>query len=390
MIYLKIMKILRAVAHVSLGTLLLTTTSQMVHAERSLKTDGFITATFSQVDSEVPYSGGISDDINFSQGSLIGVQSTFKPSDEPVEFVVQLLALGEKNWEVNAEWAYVGYKPSDNWEFKAGAIRVPFFLVSEYFHVGVIYPWVRPPKELHFIPFTSIDGASGKYKNYWGDIDYSLQVYVGSEQELTLEFAGLSLSADGFQAVGIVGNISSEQLHLRIAYHDMSDFGLDVASALTSIVTPAAAAAVAASGLPIPTGFSEISLFTIGLAYTKNHLTVQGEWNTYSLPKFSMFPDADAAYVTLAYSLGAFTPHISYSYYDAREDTIVNLAQSTVMTGVRMEVNPAVAVKVEIGQSTLDDAPFTLGFYDMLPAPLGTATLDDQLWIFNASISMVF
>ncbi len=370
------------------SALLLAVSPQLVHAERSLKNNGFITAALSQVDSEVPFMGGISDEINFSRGSLIGLQTTFQPSDDPIEFVVQLLALGKNNWEVDAEWAYVGYKPNDSLELKMGAIRVPFFIVSEYLHVGVAYPWARPPEEVHFVPFTSINGASGKFKSNLGSLEFAFQLYAGEAQDVSTILAGLELNIDRFETRGAVINLGNDSAQLRVAYHELLNFDLDFASAVSVLASdPNAIAQVTAAGLPIPTDFSDMEVVTAGINYNKNQILLMGEWIQVDTKDGSVLVDFQMSYLTLGYQLGNFTPHLTYSAYDTKEPAILNLSQYTVMAGLKINLNPAVVFKVDVGQSKLDDAPLNTGFYDVLPF---NAVLDDEVLIFNTAINMVF
>ncbi len=97
---------------------------------RSINHNGFLTAGFSQSDNEVSFMG-VDDELNFSDLSLIGIQTTFKPSDGPFQFVAQLLARGNRSWKVNAEWAYIGARLTDNFEFQVGKVRAPMFMISE-------------------------------------------------------------------------------------------------------------------------------------------------------------------------------------------------------------------------------------------------------------------
>lgn len=370
------------------SALLLAVSPQLVHAERSLKNNGFITAALSQVDSEVPFMGGISDEINFSRGSLIGLQTTFQPSDDPIEFVVQLLALGKNNWEVDAEWAYVGYKPSDSLELKMGSIRVPFFVVSEYLHVGVAYPWVRPPEEVHFVPFTSIDGASGKFKSTLGNLEFAFLLYAGEKKDVTSTLAGVEISVDRFESRGAVVNLGNDSTQLRVGYHEIINFDLDLASAFSVFASdPNVFAQITAAGLPIPTDFSDMDFVTVGINYNKNQILLMGEWTNIGTEEGSALVDSQTSYLTVGYQLGNFTPHLTYSAYDTKEPAILNLSQYTVMAGLKINLNPAVVFKVDVGQSKLDDAPLNTGFYDVLPF---NAVLDDEVLIFNSAINMVF
>ncbi len=375
------------------GILFLILSPQLAQAERALRTNGFITATFSQVDSEVPFMGGLNDEINFSQGSLIGLQTTFQPSEDPIEFVVQLLALGKEQWEVDAEWAYVAYRPTDAWELKLGRYRIPFFHVSEFLHVGIAYPWVRPPEEIHFVPFTALNGASVKRSGHFGDLEMAVQMYSGELKDLNTQIAGLTLTTDRFESHGIVLSAETDSTNVRASFHKIQKIGITInslAAANPNLDFASLLAFASSQGLN-PGDFEDVDVITFSVLHRRDNFEFRGEWAEEDFNENAPLPDAYAYYVMLGYYMGNFMPHLTYSAYDTKEKGLANLGQESIIAGLRVNVNPAVAVKVEVGQMRLDDAVGTVGFYDTLPSSItGTAILDEEVNIFNASINMVF
>lgn len=101
-----------------------------LHAENltpNLKFNGFASAMVSVLDDDqggsyIPdFYGypGISETANAGLESNIGLQFDYRVNDK-VNVVTQLVAQGRNNYNVGAEWAYIGYQINDQLRFRAG------------------------------------------------------------------------------------------------------------------------------------------------------------------------------------------------------------------------------------------------------------------------------
>lgn len=63
--------------------------------------------------------------------------------------VTQTVLLGRKDWEVDWEWAYLAYKPTQSFTIRAGRMVSPFLMLSQVRHVGLAYPWPLPLFDLY-------------------------------------------------------------------------------------------------------------------------------------------------------------------------------------------------------------------------------------------------
>ncbi len=386
------MRILSAIQLLCVLTPLMLTYSNSGHASRAITTNGFLTAAFSQVDSEVPFMGGLNDEINFSQGSLIGLQTTFRPSTDPFEFVVQLLALGEQSWEVNAEWAYVAYRPTDQWEFKFGKSRYPLYELSQSIHVGITYPWVRPPEEIYFLPYLALNGVNITRKINVSDYQFMMQIYHGELNEIESNLAGLVFDIDRMIATGAVLRVQSDYTSLRTSYHALRSLRVDTAAILANNNLNLAdlGTAIATLNIPVPGEYQSADTYTFSVTHRIGNLEFRGEWVHQDLNEESPLPDAYLYYTNFSYQIGHFIPHITYSVYDTKNRALVNLSQESVILGLRVNINPSVALKIETGQFNIDDDASAVGLYDTLPNPIGSALIDKEVILFNAALSMVF
>ncbi|HBC58725.1 MAG TPA: hypothetical protein DCZ03_16320 [Gammaproteobacteria bacterium] len=355
---------------------------------RSLSHNGFLTAGFSQTDNEISFIG-VTDEMNFSDLSLIGIQTTFKPSEGPFQFVTQLLARGNQGWDVDAEWAYVGARLTDSFEFQVGKVRAPMFMISETLDVGITYLWIRPPEELYGfnnIPFTTINGLKFKYRNEGQYFDYDLLIYGGENPEETVTSNGLEYLIV-LKIAGIEANFVRDNFKLRLSYHDAYDLFLDFAAELAANPTLATLFA----GYPNGIIESNSTFSTLGLDYNDGRFLLMAEVGQRKVRENSTNVNW---FVTVGYQFGRFLPHLTHSVINITEvetnGTINNEQQSTIL-GVKISVTPAIVVKAELSHTHVPDIPddsLAAGLFDALPVLVSFE--DDKVNMVNLAINMVF
>jgi hypothetical protein len=116
---------------------------------------------------------------NFRADSIVAIQLNFHLS-EIDELVVQLVAPGLNRFEVNAEWAYLSHKATDDLTLRAGRLRMPYYFMSETIDIGFTYPWVRPPLEIYVANQPTLEGADLLYKYQAFGWSHLLQVIGGT------------------------------------------------------------------------------------------------------------------------------------------------------------------------------------------------------------------
>ncbi len=83
--------------------------------------------------------------------SLVGIQANYALTPQ-VEAVVQLQGkrrVATAKTSESLEWAFVAYRPSDDWTVRVGRTSPPVYLLSEYRNVGFAFPSVRPNMEMY-------------------------------------------------------------------------------------------------------------------------------------------------------------------------------------------------------------------------------------------------
>ena len=133
-----------------------------VLALSELKISGFMSAVGSISNNETSYSrtAQINDEIDFGRETMLGLQIDAKLMDKLI-FTTQLLADRDPdNYSLQADWIFAKYTFNQVSSIKAGRIRSPVFMVSEFIEVGITYPWVRPPAEVYgLLPLNSVNGV---------------------------------------------------------------------------------------------------------------------------------------------------------------------------------------------------------------------------------------
>lgn len=86
----------------------------------------------------------------------------------------------ERQWSIEAAWAFLSWRPDNDWLLRLGKQRVPIFLNAENRDVGQTYAFARLPAEVYALsPTTDIAGASLTRTWQHGDGELDADVYAG-------------------------------------------------------------------------------------------------------------------------------------------------------------------------------------------------------------------
>lgn len=179
---------------------------------------GFLSVGGGFVDDEdsQSYAGYSEEDLTFDK-NLLGLQVTGQVN-EKLSATAQLIARSENDYEVNAEWAYLTWQASDSIKVRAGRLRTPFYLYSDFLDVGYAYAWISPPQEVYYLPFNNVDGVDFYATKTLGVFDTSVQAYFGSFDD-SLTIAGSTAAASTRNQMGVATTLGKDWWTLRAAYH---------------------------------------------------------------------------------------------------------------------------------------------------------------------------
>ncbi len=188
---------------------------------------GFLSVGGGFVDDEnsVAYDGYSEEDLTFDR-NLLGLQVTGQVS-ERVSATAQLIARSENDYEVDAEWAYLSWQAHNNGKVRAGRLRTPLYMYSDYLDVGYSYPWISAPNEVYYLPFNNVDGVDYYLTAALGSFDTSFQAYFGSfESDFAFE-DGTQGFASLRNQMGVAATFGKDWWNFRAAYHQ-ADLTVDV------------------------------------------------------------------------------------------------------------------------------------------------------------------
>ena len=356
------------------------------HAEISF--NGFASIGAGTLSNDSVSYNGYDSDFSLAPDTNIGLQFSSQLSDK-ISVTAQLLASGNNDYSVGAEWIYFSYAISDDWEVRAGRLRAPLFFYSDYLDVGYAYPWIRPPVETYRFPFDTVDGIDTLYNTSVGNWDLSWHGYYGRLSDST-PIAGQDVDFELKNFTGINLTASYDWLTLRAAYNraDLSFPGqINVLVPLIDSLNTAGFGSLAALISPGYENTGEFISLAANIDY--NDWLMLTEFTLLNMEQQTMQSDDTAWYITLGRRFDEFTLHLTYAQEKDDPDfsvsnvipvgiapqldalkaafdnnVIANEKNTTVTLGLRYDFAPSTAFKVEISRIS-QESEGDLGFqYD--------------------------
>ena len=144
---------------------------------------GFATLGYARSDSAYTYQRYINDQGTWQRDSLVAGQLDLRLSPQwSATAQVKLAPATDKDdhWRARASWAFVGWRPDNDWLLRAGRLRAPLYLHSESLDVGVSHDMARLPHEMYSIsPTNDVDGLSASRSFVIGHRDVGVDAYAG-------------------------------------------------------------------------------------------------------------------------------------------------------------------------------------------------------------------
>ncbi len=319
-----------------------------LQAMENIQFNGFMTAGATRSNSSVDsQNGNITDDIGFDQDTRIGVQVS-ADINERISVTAQLLGSNREgdNFDTEFDWGYINYNLAEDTDIRAGKIKFPTFLVSDYIEVGYAYPWIRPPAEVYGSnPITAIIGVDALYRANLGPADVLFQPFFGTanDQDALVPQEVLpalgkppgSVEYENFDVKNLAGlnvALSNQYGTLRAVY----------------LQTEVSANAFGVSG-------EDVTFWSIGATMDWNNVIGYSEYVDRDIDGAAnqFFPNQTGWYATLGYRIDRFLPHVTYA--QLRGDNAdgsnlsegVGLEQDSITAGLRYELGTGADLKVE-------------------------------------------
>jgi hypothetical protein len=144
---------------------------------------GFGTAGYARSDQAYTYQLFIDDSGTFWRDTVAGLQVDARLADTfgaTVQFKLAPATNSDDEYNGTVSWAFLSWRPSNDWLIRLGKSRAPLYLFSETKDVGVTYDFARLPTEMYSIVSNDDYTGLSVIKNWAvGEGDLSLQGYVG-------------------------------------------------------------------------------------------------------------------------------------------------------------------------------------------------------------------
>jgi hypothetical protein len=347
--------------------------------------NGFFTLSAGMASNDAGYAG-YDKTLDYVPETKVGLQASFEVT-ESTFLVAQLVARAEQHWRPEMEWAFLSHTFDNDLTVRAGRLRVPLYMYSDYLEVNFAQPWLRPPEEVYaVVPVSSYEGIDFVYTIPFDEAEWQFQAYtgVGSDPDEETDF-GTDVEYD--DVIGLASTFTYNSFSVRASY----------------VITTLNSGQANVPGMDIPLiNFTDADARFIGLgaSYDDGDLLVVAEWTKSEVDgggpdaetsAEGNWPDVDSAYITAAYRFGNITPYMTYAIMETTDDNdrelnpvnkaLFNAVRSTYSAGLRYDINANMALKFDVTYS--DDFADTNG-------GLTGNTGEEDTMVYTTSLNMVF
>ncbi|RLT99261.1 hypothetical protein [Ketobacter sp.] len=277
--------------------------------------------------------GAYDDEVSFEPESVAGLQVQ-AVVNERLRATLQVVAKGADDFDAELDWAFISYDLQPNLTFNAGRYRLPLFFYSESIDVGYSYYWIRPPVEVYRIFTANLEGVNLYHTHFIQELEISTQVWYGTiDSELDLE--PITVELDTRRNAGINATLGWEWFRLRLLYNDVK---ID-------------------TRINIPTGDpfnpitqqskADVTFTAVAFMADVGPFLWRSEWTQADDKELDV---SRTGYVSMAYQLGQWVPHLTHAREKARElPEAFDRATNTL--GLAWYFDQSVVAKVEYSAS---------------------------------------
>lgn len=262
---------------------------------------------------------GYDNDFNMEQESKFALQVS-ADLQERLSATAQVIARGENDFDAEFEWAYLTYEISDNSQLSAGKMRIPFYRYSDFLDVGYAYRWVRPPKSVYNLNFSTYEGLSYLYNSNIGEWDSSIQLMYGSVNE---DIAAVTESdnVEINDAFGFNWTLSKDWFTARAAYI-LSEVSIDVSNSaqLSALFSGLSGYGLYEQRQDLAVEEDDSYFAGIGFGIDYNNFLFDAEYTQYEIED-SFLAKQSQYYASVGYRIDDWTVHFTYENNDDENDS---------------------------------------------------------------------
>jgi hypothetical protein len=341
--------------------------------------------------------GSITNEVTFGRDTRFGLQITAKVNPD-VSVTGQMLARGvEQNFTVLTDWAYVKYRVNNNISIRAGRVKLPSFLISDYNEVGYAYPWVRPPMEMYSAnPMTGLNGVDALMRFNLGDLSLLVQPFYGTNtQSTTVPQAVIGSGAPLCLTpppgpVSYVACPAGTIVHTDFTVENLRGINLSLGSDVFTVRAGWFKTQVSAPAFGVKGDDGSFSSVGATMDWKNIVIYTEGFVRIVEGGANAAFPNQEGGYGTFGYRLGKFLPHVTYGWIDDHNNPTpgMSLKQKSVALGLRYEMGRGAAFKFEALRATPEAG--TAGLLLSNPDAVGAPSRNESVMIYSTTFDVVF
>lgn len=324
----------------------------------------------------------------FATDTLLGAQGDvrFTPQwSATVQLKLAQSLKADDSWSLTPAWAFLAWRPADDWLVRAGKMRVPAYLYSESMQNGVTYDMARLPVEMYgLVPSTDFVGLSAAKtwnigareltaEAYHGSIDTTVRAWLRDGAPPFSE-AGANFLGVRVTSTGLVLSLRSPEGLLRAGFHQTRlkpKNGMRFPSYYPFVqIAPGVGYYQVNDALPGPgvpgTEHIHNTVYTLGVDHEiLPGWRVAAEFERTIQRDTQVGIDGRGGYVALFHSIGRFTPYASWARMKSSEGVLdwnyrlQNTLLPPIVPGAA-QINAAMRVASEYGYA-IDQTTLALG-----------------------------
>lgn len=348
-------------------------------------------ATFGMVaidDEDLAYESAVGSEINFNYNTVMGF-GTDVEVDENIDFKFQIKgSVADGNFHALFDIAQFTWQSPSTYKVRAGLMRYPVWMISDYIDVGILYPWSRAPVELYYIKdFSRYTGASVIWNRDLNGkkLEYELFAGGGSNGDTsTSKFVGTLSNLLGINVMLMTGPWT----------HRLGIVRVDVDATLTyENALPDINGATPTGGwndLVIDFELPSTVYSSLGSKFDNNKWLFMFEASQFQLDEDAPAASSLSYYVTAGKRIKEKTLlHLTYSHYNPEEKASATSRlgkQTSIALGANYSLSENTVLKTSIANTTTTDGPG--GFADSDSDPSTPSEVDT--FVYDLSLSLAF
>ncbi|MBK1693473.1 hypothetical protein CKO09_01795 [Chromatium weissei] len=308
----------------------------MTEVAAEMQLSGFATLGAAVSDQNFNYQRYLNDSGTFNRDSLIGVQLENKIIgnwNATLQAKAAPSTHDDNAWEPTLSWAFVSWRPNDDWLLRIGKLRLPLLRYSANSDVGVTFDFMRLPTEMYSL-LPSVDVKGFSFTKTWSnnaEREWMLESYIGVTHTDWRYFLRESIPPDftkgalyigvNMKLIGLTASLHSGNNLWHIGLHRAevySDYGALPRNLPFVSIAPGIGYFKINDAMPgpaVPTvDYLIVDVFTFSAEIElPNAFRLIGEYGRRRINNATMGPDTSAAYLSVLKQVGRWTPYVYWS-----------------------------------------------------------------------------